>query len=175
MGFHQPEGCPQASLCAGACECARAHHSCSCLHSLDTRAELSSGIVRIREVSNSSTPSTWCSRCRGSIFVGFQQERVLGFSESLACTYRCFRQVSLLGRSVSLLHYPGHHAKLPTDDGHSGRRTHRSAVSARSERAGQLLKLPLTQSLLRTHTHLGPGSGRLTRKRVSCHAQATTE
>jgi len=129
LGFHQPEGCPQASLCAGACECARAHHSCSCLHSLDTRAELSSGIVRIREVSNSSlssgivrirevsnssTPSTWCSRCRGSIFVGFQQERVLGFSESLACTYRCFRQVSLLGRSVSLLHYPGHHAKLPS-------------------------------------------------------------
>jgi len=41
--------------------------------------------------------------------------------------------------------------------------------------AGQLRKLPLTQALLRTHTHLGPGSGRLTRKRVSCHAQATTE
>jgi hypothetical protein len=44
-------------------------------------------------------------------------------------------------------------------------------VSAPSERAGQLRKLPRTQALLRTHTHLGPGSGRLTLKRVSCHAQ----
>ena len=32
--------------------------------------------------------------------------------------------------------------------------------------------MPRTQALLRTHTHLGPGSGRFTRKRVSCHAQA---
>ena len=31
--------------------------------------------------------------------------------------------------------------------------------------------MPRTQALLRTHTHLGPGSGRLTLKRVSCHAQ----
>jgi hypothetical protein len=46
-----------------------------------------------------------------------------------------------------------------------------SAVSAPSERAGQLRKLPRTQALLRTHTHLGPGSGRFTLKRVSCHAQ----
>ena len=44
-------------------------------------------------------------------------------------------------------------------------------MSAPSERAGQLRKLPRTQALLRTHTHLGPGSGRLTLKRVSCHAQ----
>jgi hypothetical protein len=44
-------------------------------------------------------------------------------------------------------------------------------VSAPSERAGQLRKLPRTQALLRTHTHLGPGSGQLTLKRVSCHAQ----
>jgi ribosomal protein S14 len=41
---------------------------------------------------------------------------------------------------------------------HSGRRTHRSAVCARSARAGQLRKLRLTRALLRTHTHLGPGS-----------------
>ena len=44
-------------------------------------------------------------------------------------------------------------------------------MSAPSERAGQLRKLPRTQALLRTHTHLGPGSCRLTLKRVSCHAQ----
>ena len=44
-------------------------------------------------------------------------------------------------------------------------------MSAPSESAGQLRKLPRTQALLRTHTHLGPGSGRLTLKRVSCHAQ----
>jgi hypothetical protein len=38
----------------------------------------------------------------------------------------------------------------------SGRRTHRSAVCARSARAGQLRKLSRTQALLRKHTHPGP-------------------
>jgi hypothetical protein len=40
----------------------------------------------------------------------------------------------------------------------SGRRTHRSAVCARSVRVGQLRKLRWTQALLRTHTQPGPGS-----------------
>jgi hypothetical protein len=51
-------------------------------------------------------PSTHHPPTHGA-WVGFQQERVLGFSESLAPTYRCFRHVSLLGRRVSLSNYPG--------------------------------------------------------------------
>ena len=38
---------------------------------------------------------------------------VLGFSESLPCTRRLFRQVSLFSIRVSLLHYPINDAILP--------------------------------------------------------------